>query len=536
MTPRLVVAVVAAVALTQCKRSENRATSGADAALAETSHVATEDAALASNPKEARDAGTKRARLLGPPRTATHGLCAEVADGKDDHLVAPADLRTSFVDGDDLLAVVNRSPEGQLAPDWAPSDLVEVPSGIEKTASACEGTMCLRREAAAALGELLAEMKAAGFPGKVESAFRSYAAQCWTFLGWEKKGSFCNAVEQSALPGHSQHQLGTAVDLFTEEWSDLAKDAGDERGVFRGGFGCSPGGKYLREHAPDFGFVLPYPIHPDDRHPDQSCVPRWDIVTGINPKTGYKNEAWHLRYVGKEAAKRFLADAQASGPGTANELSLEQWLRREHGAEGADVDLPVCDGCNCGACSTLAPLGESACDKKGGALHLDGEGAPIFAAEPPTIEAARLRRSKEGALLLVTVRVPRGTATQPPITGQEGASYTEGASYLALAPYPATSPRAFPPLEGAWVLGVTPFPETGGPAWPVRAALVETSVGRLYNKANVLLPAREGESVVRITLPGKTTRVSVTLLRGGVPRGEVRTVDLAVDGGAEGGR
>jgi D-alanyl-D-alanine carboxypeptidase len=204
---------------------------------------------------------------FGRARVAPRAFCSGVA-GKH---VAERDLRTSFVSGDDLLALVNRSPQGQLAPDWAPSDLVDLRSGKSAAPSECDKVQCLRAEAAAALRELLGEMKRRGHAGKVESAYRGYGTQCGTFLRWAGKGSFCDATEQSALPGHSQHQLGTTVDLFTEEW------AKDERGVFRAGFGCTPAGRFLQEHAVDFGFVMPYPIHPDDRHPKQSCVVRWDI-------------------------------------------------------------------------------------------------------------------------------------------------------------------------------------------------------------------------------------------------------------------
>ena len=190
------------------------------------------------------------AEPFGHARAAPRTLCSGVA-GKH---VTERDLRTSFVSGDDLLALVNRSPQGQLAPDWSPTDLVDLRTGQATAAGECDKVQCLRKEAAGALGELLGDMKKRGFPGKVESAYRGYGVQCGTFLRWAGKGGFCEATEQSALPGHSQHQLGTTVDLFSEEW------AKDERGVFREGFGCTPGGQVppgardrfrLRDAVPD---------------------------------------------------------------------------------------------------------------------------------------------------------------------------------------------------------------------------------------------------------------------------------------------
>jgi zinc D-Ala-D-Ala carboxypeptidase len=438
-----------------------------------------------------------------------------------DHVAEP-DQKASFVDGDDLLAIVNRSPTGQLAPDWAPSDLVDIRTGKPSSTADCEKVQCLRREAAAALDELLADMKKEGFPGKVESAFRSYGAQCGTFGNWSRKSSFCEATEQSALPGHSQHQLGTTVDLFTEEW------AKDERGVFREGFGCTPAGRWLREHVLGRGFVFPYPIHPDDRHPRQSCVARWDIPVNINPRTGYRYEHWHIRYVGRDAARRFDAAYRASQPGKPSEITLEQWLRAEKGIAGPDAELPVCDGCNCGACSTLAAVGASACDKKGGAIHLDEHGKPVLSGDAPSIVSVAPGKAKKwhGRVLEVKLDVPIGTLTQPPIVAPGGAGYKTGATFEGLAPYPETEPREFPPLADAWVVGVEPVPNDAGVSWPWRAAIAPSAQGQVYNRANVLLPTRGGPMMLKVPLPAGITRIKIALLRGGAPLSQIRSVDF----------
>ena len=507
-----------------CGRSaaSAEAGAGADAAASTSTTSAADPAAItdAAILDASADAGIAAASPdpFGRARTAPRTLCSGVA-GKH---VTERDLRTSFVSGDDLLALVNRSPTGQLAPDWAPADLVDLRTGQSTTAPECDKLQCLRKEAATALGELLGEMKKRGFPGKVESAFRGYGTQCGTFLRWALKGGFCEATEQSALPGHSQHQLGTTVDLFTEEW------AKDERGVFREGFGCTPAGKFLQEHGTELGFVMPYPIHPDDRHPKQSCVVRWDIPININPKTGYRFEHWHLRFVGREAAARFAKALAASGPGTPTEITVEQWLRAEKGLAGADAELPVCDGCNCGACSTLSAPGENACDRKGGALHLDEHGRPLPHESVPQIASARRERGKKwkGHLIEVKVTIPEGVATQPPIVGPDGAGYPAGATYQKLAPYPETPPRAFVPLAGAWVIGIEPVPNDAGTAWPWRAGLSPTVVGQTYDRANVLLPAHPGSLTVKVPIPDSASKVRVVLMEAGVAKGEPLTVEL----------
>lgn len=475
-----------------------------DAAPAITT-VAVIDASVPAQASVVQTAGGS----FGTAKTATRVGCTAIA-GRH---TSEKDLKTSFVDGDDLLAIVNRSPQGQLAPDYAPSDMVDIRNGKAATAAECEKTHCLRKDAAAALDELMAEMKKQGFPGKVESAFRSYGFQCGTFNNWASRSTFCEATEQSALPGHSQHQLGTTLDLFTEEW------AKDERGVFREGFGCTPAGRWLREHAGDYGFVMPYPIHPDDRHPKQSCVVRWDIPVNINPRTGYRFEHWHIRFVGKDAAARFEKARVASQPGTPGEITVEQWLRAERGITGADTELPVCDGCNCGACSTLSARGENACDKKGGALHLDAEGHPLASAEPPQIVDAK-KTKKHG--VEVKLEVPDGVTTQPPVA----VAWESGETVEKVTPYPETAPRAFRPIAGAWVIGVEPVPNATGTAWPWRAGIAQPLVGQIYNRANVLLPARAGSVTVRVGIPKGTSKVKVVLMEGGAAKGAERIVDL----------
>jgi LAS superfamily LD-carboxypeptidase LdcB len=455
---------------------------------------------------------------FGHARESTRASCAAL-DGSQ---VATRDQKTSFVDGDDLLALVNRSPTGQLSPDYAPTDLVDVRNGKPLPSSECEKFQCLRRDAHAALDELLVQMKKEGFPGKVESAFRSYGAQCGTFGNWARKSTFCEATEQSALPGHSQHQLGTTVDLFTEEW------AKDERGVFREGFGCTPAGRFLREHASDFGFVMPYPIHPDDRHPRQKCVVRWDIPININPRTGYRFEHWHIRYVGKDAASRFKTAFAASGPGKPTEITVEQWLRAEKGVLGADAELPVCDGCNCGACSTLAAPGENACDRKGGAVHLDEHGRASITDAAPSLTSVSWGKARKwrGRVVDVKLDVPVGTVTQPPIAGIDAAGYSAGASFEKLSPYPETEARGYPPLSGAWVVAVEPVPNETGVAWPYRAAITAAVHGQTYNRADVLLPTRGGPSSVKIPIPSGVRKAKVVLLQSGVPHGQERALDV----------
>jgi LAS superfamily LD-carboxypeptidase LdcB len=439
--------------------------------------------------------------------------------------LAGADTKLAFVDGDDPLALVNRSPTGALPPGYAPTDLVDLKDGKPRPASVCESGECLRRDAAGALKSMLGEMRAAKMPGYVASSFRGFGTQCWVFENWAHKahGGFCEATEQSALPGHSQHQLGTTVDLFTEAWAS-------QGGVFRNGFGCSPGGKWLDENAWKFGFVVPYPIHPDDRKDGSRCESRRDRSVPIDPKTGYKNEPWHLRYVGVDAAKRYHDDWLASGPGTPDEITLEQWLRRERGLPG-DAELPVCDGCQCGACATMAEDDDASapCGKE--SLHLDGQGRVVAPTDGPRMVDARTASNADGAIRVeVVVDSPAHTPTQPPVVGAAGPTYPASSTYLALAPFADAPARRFADLPGAWRVAVEPvtMPSTKvATRWPWRASLANTKLGETWNRANVVLPAKSGEATVSlvVTPPPGTHALRVTLLRDGVEH-DTREVSL----------
>jgi LAS superfamily LD-carboxypeptidase LdcB len=436
--------------------------------------------------------------------------------------LAAADTRFAFVDGDDRLALVNRSPTGALPPSYSPSDLVDLRDGKPRAPGQCDAAReCLRRDAAAALDALLAEMRAAKIPGYVASSFRAFGTQCWVFANWAHKarGGFCEATEQSALPGHSQHQLGTTVDLFTADWASHG-------GVFRNGFGCTTGGQWLDDNAWRHGFVVPYPIHPDDRREGSRCEARRDRPVPLDPKTGYKNEPWHLRFIGVETAARYHDAWVASGPGTPDEITLEQWLRGERGLVG-DAELPVCDGCQCGACATLADDdAKTPCGKE--SLRLDAAGRVEAPADLPRLLDARATAAPDGAVRVdASVSAPPHTPTQPPVTGADGPAYLAGATYLAFAPYPDAQPRRFVDLAGAWRVAVEPIPGGASGPWPWRASLASAKLAPTWNRANVVLPAKSGASTVSITLalPPGVHQLRVGLLRDGAAQG-ARTIDV----------
>ena len=94
------------------------------------------------------------------------------------------------------------------------------------------------------------------------------------------------AIEGTARGGHSEHHLGTTIDVRPIGQTDVDQ-----------AFGETPTGQWLAENSWQYGFVLSYPA-------------------GAEDVTCYKYEPWHFRYLGRDLAGR----VQASG------LTLREYL------------------------------------------------------------------------------------------------------------------------------------------------------------------------------------------------------------------
>lgn len=116
----------------------------------------------------------------------------------------------------------------------------------------------------------------------VVSPYRDYERQTYVFEkkietlmeeGYDYDEAYKKAAEVVAPPGTSEHEIGLAFDFATDGYWQL-----DE------GFADTDGGKWLAEHAREYGFILRYPRG------------KQDITT-------MEFEPWHYRYVGVKAAK-----------------------------------------------------------------------------------------------------------------------------------------------------------------------------------------------------------------------------------------
>lgn len=167
-----------------------------------------------------------------------------------------------------LLAIVDK--ERGLPASYVPPDLTAIPG--QWTAPGFP-TQSLRQEAAAALTEMLRAASAEGIELRVRSAYRSYQEQVQTFQYWVSVLGETEARRVSAPPGHSEHQLGTAVDLTSASVSWGLVEA----------FGRTAEGRWLAAHGHEYGFALSYPENAE-------------------AITGYAYEPWHWRHIGREYA------------------------------------------------------------------------------------------------------------------------------------------------------------------------------------------------------------------------------------------
>lgn len=117
------------------------------------------------------------------------------------------------------------------------------------------------------------------------SPYRDYDRQVMLFnrkvknymrYGMSEDEAYEMASQTVAIPGTSEHQIGLAFDLISNNYTSL-----------NAGFADTDAGKWLSENSYKYGFILRYPLGKED-------------VTKI------EFEPWHYRYVGVEAATEIM--------------------------------------------------------------------------------------------------------------------------------------------------------------------------------------------------------------------------------------
>jgi len=232
----------------------------------------------ADNSKNNEDQGNTSTDNSGADNTGS----SEEGTGPD--IAAASDVNSVAV-------LVNK--EFALPDDYNPSDLVY--PNVRFTFKEKIEKRMMRSEAAKALENLFDGAEKDGIYLAGVSAYRSHKTQTALFNRYVERDGEEKAKTYSAVPGHSEHETGLAIDVSGSDGKCAAEDC----------FGDTKEAEWLAKHASEYGFIIRYP-------------------EGKDSITGYKYEPWHIRYVGVDIASEIadrgitLEEYYGSIPVTAN--------------------------------------------------------------------------------------------------------------------------------------------------------------------------------------------------------------------------
>jgi len=153
-----------------------------------------------------------------------------------------------------------------VGPDYKPPDLVSI------SRARVTGGGLIREVAFDDLVAMADAARAHGTPLGNVSSYRSYKTQKALFNSYANGYGFDQAINFSARPGHSEHQLGLTIDFAAAGTSSFVSET-------------SPTGRWLAKNAWKFGWLMSYP-------------------KGKQDVTCYSYEPWHYRYFGRDLAAK----------------------------------------------------------------------------------------------------------------------------------------------------------------------------------------------------------------------------------------
>lgn len=177
----------------------------------------------------------------------------------DDVLTEPRDYASGPITLVDHLLSVGKG--------YKPPDLVPVSD------AGVAGGGSVRRIAIDDLRKMADAAAANGTPLDNVSTYRSYRQQVRLFNGYARGYGFSEAIKFSARPGHSEHQLGLAIDFVSLGDTGLTSN-----------WDVTPTGRWMKNNAWKYGWVMSFP-------------------KGKQAAVCYSFEPWHFRYVGRELAR-----------------------------------------------------------------------------------------------------------------------------------------------------------------------------------------------------------------------------------------
>lgn len=178
-----------------------------------------------------------------------------------------------------LMLVNKKNPLGL---DYEPDNLVK--PNVKFLRDTSDELRYMDETAAKALEELFQVAKSENINLIGSSAYRSYKSQVRVLKDEISSKGVDYANKYVAKPGKSEHQSGLSIDV-TNEARCFDK--------------TSPEAQWLANNAHRFGFILRYPEGKEDI-------------------TGYNYEPWHIRYVGKDVAKKIYE----------KNITLEEYLNK----------------------------------------------------------------------------------------------------------------------------------------------------------------------------------------------------------------
>lgn len=146
-----------------------------------------------------------------------------------------------------------------------------------------DGTQMVDSRCAADLEKMLRDCRSEGLRPYICDSYRAWSDQQELYedrigqlmdQGFDREAAEAEAAKRASAPGSSEHQLGLAVDIVDEEYTEQDEKQAD-----------TDTQKWLMENSWRYGFILRYP-------------------EGKSDITGVVYEPWHYRYVGHTAAQQ----------------------------------------------------------------------------------------------------------------------------------------------------------------------------------------------------------------------------------------
>ena len=171
-----------------------------------------------------------------------------------------------------VLDTVYRLPSTYVPPHLVDTSAAGMQSGYEVISAVVDDLRAMHEASIAAGAEIA-----------VRWAYRSYGEQAGAFDYWVRQSGRAEALKKSARPGHSEHQLGTAIDFRSADSLEPPWNYPD--------WATTAPGAWMMQNAWKYGFVLSYP-------------------KGMEAVTCYAYEPWHYRYVGRDLAAAIHASGE----------------------------------------------------------------------------------------------------------------------------------------------------------------------------------------------------------------------------------